>query len=50
VFSKLLAAVLADPQRGVVAVNLEGRQLREAYAPMRAFAETTDQLATGVIG
>ena len=45
VFPELLDAVLADPQQGVVAVNLEGRQPREGYAPMRSFAKTTANAA-----
>lgn len=45
VFPELLDAVLADPQGGVVAVNLDGRQPRPGYAPMRAFAKVVAKAA-----
>jgi acyl-CoA synthetase (NDP forming) len=45
VFPDLLDAVLADPHAGVVAVNLEGRQPRGTYAPMRAFAKAVARAA-----
>lgn len=45
VFPELLDAVLADPQGGVVAVNLDGRQPRPGYAPMRVFAKVVAKAA-----
>lgn len=45
VFPELLDAVLADPQGGVVAVNLDGRQPRPGYAPMRVFATAVAKAA-----
>jgi acyl-CoA synthetase (NDP forming) len=46
VFPELVSAVLADPQSGMVAVNLEGRQSPASEAYMRPFARTVADAAS----